>query len=59
MLASSRPSGLAEYNNVGILLYYWPQAQILPESVWTLLFWCIILAFSFLGVYAFGEAEYW
>ncbi|KAM0748529.1 amino acid permease [Meredithblackwellia eburnea MCA 4105] len=48
-----------EYNNVSILLWYWPQTHFIPEPVWTLLFWAIILAIAGMGVKAFGEVEYW
>lgn len=48
---------MAEYNNLGLILGFWQSA--VPTWGWVLLFWFIFLAFTFLGVYAFGEAEFW
>ena len=50
---------LAEYNNVSLLLWYWPSVHVVPEWAIIILFWLLILGFAFLGVRAYGEAEYW
>ncbi|OCF32138.1 hypothetical protein I316_06294 [Kwoniella heveanensis BCC8398] len=46
----------AEYNNLGIVMTYWRSA--LPNWGFILIFWVVFLAFSYLGVLAFGEAEF-
>ncbi|ORY87449.1 amino acid permease [Leucosporidium creatinivorum] len=48
-----------EYNNVSLLIWYWPQAQALPEGGYIAIFFFVVLGFSFLGVRAYGEAEFW
>ncbi|KAK4057232.1 hypothetical protein OIO90_001727 [Microbotryomycetes sp. JL221] len=48
-----------EYNNLSLLLWYWKPAQVVPEYGYILLLWCWLLGFAFLGVRAFGEAEFW
>ena len=46
-----------EYNTVAVILQYWgPQV---PLYGYILIFWFAFLAFQFLGVAAFGEAEFW
>lgn len=46
-----------EYNTVGAIMRFWgPQV---PIYGYILMFWAVFLAFQFLGVGAFGEAEYW
>jgi amino acid transporter len=46
-----------EYNTVASILQFWgPQV---PLYGYILIFWFAFLAFQFLGVAAFGEAEYW
>ncbi|GFZ48499.1 hypothetical protein JCM24511_06247 [Saitozyma sp. JCM 24511] len=46
----------AEYNNLGLVMTYWPSA--LPNWGFILIFWFFFLGFSYLGVLAFGEAEF-
>ncbi|OJJ64080.1 hypothetical protein ASPSYDRAFT_192134 [Aspergillus sydowii CBS 593.65] len=48
---------MAEYNNLGLVLTYWDTE--IPRWGWTLVFWVIFMTFSLLGVWAFGEAEFW
>ncbi|KAL4969457.1 amino acid permease/ SLC12A domain-containing protein [Aspergillus stella-maris] len=48
---------MAEYNNLGLVLTYWDTAM--PRWGWTLVFWAFFMAFALLGVWAFGEAEFW
>ncbi|KAJ3527568.1 hypothetical protein NM208_g10636 [Fusarium decemcellulare] len=48
---------IAEYNNLGLVLTYWESP--IPRWGWILIFWGIFLAFTFLGIKSFGEAEYW
>lgn len=46
-----------EYNTVAAIMQYWgPQV---PLYGYILIFWAAFLAFQFLGVSKFGEAEYW
>ncbi|ODV81369.1 uncharacterized protein CANTADRAFT_19011 [Suhomyces tanzawaensis NRRL Y-17324] len=46
-----------EYNTVAAILQFWgPQV---PLYGYILIFWFAFLAFQFLGVGAFGEAEFW
>lgn len=46
-----------EYNTIGSIMQFWgPQV---PLYGYILIFWAAFLAFQFLGVGAFGEAEYW
>lgn len=46
-----------EYNSVASILQFWgPQV---PLYGYILIFWVAFLAFQFLGVKTFGEAEYW
>lgn len=46
-----------EYNTVAVILQFWgPQV---PLYGYILIFWVAFLAFQFLGVATFGEAEYW
>lgn len=46
-----------EYNTVAAIMQFWgPQV---PLYGYILIFWFAFLAFQFLGVGAFGEAEYW
>lgn len=46
-----------EYNTVAAIMQYWgPQV---PIYGYILIFWAAFLSFQFLGVRAFGEAEYW
>lgn len=46
-----------EYNMVASIMQYWgPQV---PLYGYVLIFWAAFLAFQFLGVSKFGEAEYW
>lgn len=46
-----------EYNTVAVIMRFWgPQ---IPLYGYVLIFWGAFLAFQFLGVRAFGEAEYW
>lgn len=46
-----------EYNTVASIMMYWgPQV---PLYGYILIFWAAFLAFQFLGVSKFGEAEYW
>ncbi|CCE79521.1 Piso0_001591 [Millerozyma farinosa CBS 7064] len=46
-----------EYNAVASILQFWgPQV---PLYGYILIFWVAFLAFQFLGVKTFGEAEYW
>lgn len=46
-----------EYNMVASIMRYWgPQV---PLYGYVLIFWAAFLAFQFLGVSKFGEAEYW
>lgn len=46
-----------EYNTVAAIMQFWgPQV---PLYGYILIFWFAFLAFQFLGVKAFGEAEYW
>nr|XP_018259443.1 uncharacterized protein I303_08372 [Kwoniella dejecticola CBS 10117]OBR81601.1 hypothetical protein I303_08372 [Kwoniella dejecticola CBS 10117] len=46
----------AEYNNLGLVMTYWKSAM--PNYGFILIFWCFFLSFSYLGVLAFGEAEF-
>ncbi|KAF5599085.1 amino acid permease [Fusarium pseudocircinatum] len=48
---------IAEYNNLGLVLTYWESP--IPRWGWILIFWGIFLAFTFLGIKSFGEAEFW
>ncbi|KAM0789327.1 hypothetical protein ACM66B_000163 [Microbotryomycetes sp. NB124-2] len=48
-----------EYNNLSLLLWYWQPAQVIPEGGYIAMLWFFLLGFSFLGVRAFGEAEFW
>ncbi|RDW81394.1 uncharacterized protein DSM5745_04951 [Aspergillus mulundensis] len=48
---------MAEYNNLGLVLTYWETDM--PRWGWTLVFWAIFMSFALLGVWAFGEAEFW
>ncbi|KAF4544027.1 Amino acid permease [Lasiodiplodia theobromae] len=48
---------MAEYNNLSLVLGFWQSAM--PTWGWVLVFWFIFLSFTFLGVYTFGEAEFW
>lgn len=46
-----------EYNTVAAIMQFWgPQV---PLYGYVLMFWVVFLAFQFLGVEAFGEAEFW
>ncbi|RLV96237.1 General amino acid permease AGP3 [Spathaspora sp. JA1] len=46
-----------EYNTVAAIMQFWgPQV---PLYGYILIFWAAFLAFQFLGVQAFGEAEFW
>ncbi|KAK6457625.1 amino acid permease [Scheffersomyces xylosifermentans] len=46
-----------EYNTVAAIMQFWgPQV---PLYGYILIFWVFFLAFQFLGVQAFGEAEFW
>lgn len=46
-----------EYNTVAAIMQFWgPQV---PLYGYILIFWFAFLAFQFLGVASFGEAEYW
>ncbi|CAN3376224.1 hypothetical protein DIURU_004665 [Diutina rugosa] len=46
-----------EYNTTAAILEFWgPQV---PLYGYVLIFWAFFLGFQFLGVGAFGEAEYW
>lgn len=46
-----------EYNTTAAIMEYWgPQV---PIYGYVLIFWAAFLAFQFLGVGSFGEAEYW
>lgn len=46
-----------EYNTVSAIMQYWgPQV---PLYGYVLIFWVVFLGFQFLGVGAFGEAEFW
>lgn len=46
-----------EYNTTASILQFWgPQV---PLYGYILIFWAAFLAFQFLGVESFGEAEYW
>ncbi|CAK7901966.1 general amino acid permease Agp3p [[Candida] anglica] len=46
-----------EYNTVAAILQFW--GPEVPLYGYILIFWFAFLAFQFLGVKAFGEAEYW
>ncbi|CAH2352364.1 general amino acid permease Agp3p [[Candida] railenensis] len=46
-----------EYNTVAAILQFW--GPEVPLYGYVLIFWFAFLAFQFLGVKAFGEAEYW
>ncbi|UPK94841.1 hypothetical protein LCI18_005776 [Fusarium solani-melongenae] len=48
---------IAEYNNLGLVLTYWETP--IPRWGWIMIFWGIFLAFTFLGIQSFGEAEFW
>ncbi|KAJ5781505.1 uncharacterized protein N7518_009988 [Penicillium psychrosexuale] len=48
---------MAEYNNLGLILTYWDTSM--PRWGWTLVFWVFFMSFALLGVWAFGEAEFW
>ncbi|KAK4048237.1 hypothetical protein OIV83_004942 [Microbotryomycetes sp. JL201] len=48
-----------EYNNLSLLLWFWKPAQVVPEGAYIAMLWFFLLGFSFLGVAAFGEAEFW
>ncbi|KAM5363531.1 hypothetical protein ACJZ2D_011974 [Fusarium nematophilum] len=48
---------IAEYNNLGLVLTYWDTA--IPRWGWIMIFWGFFLAFTFLGIKSFGEAEFW
>ncbi|PPJ60301.1 hypothetical protein CBER1_01297 [Cercospora berteroae] len=48
---------MAEYNNLGLVLTFWDTAM--PRWGWIMVFWVIFMAFTFLGVKSFGEAEFW
>ncbi|GAA6044039.1 hypothetical protein JCM8097_001383 [Rhodosporidiobolus ruineniae] len=43
----------------GIVVQYWPGAANINLAVWITIFMVFVLAFNFLGVGAFGEAEFW
>ena len=45
-----------EYNNLGLILTYWPSKM--PNWGFILVFWVAFLLFAYLGVLAFGEAEF-
>jgi yeast amino acid transporter len=42
-----------------LLLWFWPRAQVVPEGAYIAIFFFVVLGFSFLGVRAYGEAEFW
>ncbi|GAA5866231.1 hypothetical protein JCM8547_007211 [Rhodosporidiobolus lusitaniae] len=42
-----------------IVLDYWPGARSVNIAVWITVFIVVVLAFNFIGVGAFGEAEFW
>ncbi|GAA5852561.1 hypothetical protein JCM9279_005512 [Rhodotorula babjevae] len=42
-----------------LVLDYWPGAAKINVAVWITVFFIIITAFNFIGVGAFGEAEFW
>ncbi|RSL48783.1 hypothetical protein CEP53_009423 [Fusarium sp. AF-6] len=48
---------IAEYNNLGLVLTYWETP--IPQWGWIMIFWGIFLAFTFLSIQSFGEAEFW
>ncbi|KAM0229000.1 hypothetical protein ACHAPO_010275 [Fusarium lateritium] len=48
---------MAEYNNLGLVLTYWDTP--VPRWAWILMFWVFFMAFQFLGIASFGEAEFW
>ncbi|KAE8155080.1 amino acid permease/ SLC12A domain-containing protein [Aspergillus avenaceus] len=48
---------MAEYNNLGLVLTYWDTAM--PRWGWILIFWVVFMLFALLGVWAYGEAEFW
>lgn len=47
-----------ELNAVAIVIRYWAGAQVVPAGAWIAIFWVIFLAFSMLGVLAYGEVEF-
>ncbi|WVQ84855.1 hypothetical protein IAT38_007012 [Cryptococcus sp. DSM 104549] len=46
----------SEYNTLGLIMTYWKSA--LPNYGFIIIFWFFFLIFSYLGVLAFGEAEF-
>ncbi|KAL9008146.1 MAG: hypothetical protein Q9173_006696 [Seirophora scorigena] len=48
-----------EYNAISLVIRYWAGAQVVPQWAWILIFWVIFIAFSMLGILAFGEVEFW
>jgi amino acid transporter len=48
-----------EYNTLSAIMRFWDTEEKVPIYGYILLFWGFFLAFQFLGVEAFGEAEYW
>ncbi|BGP50979.1 hypothetical protein JCM10450v2_006905 [Rhodotorula kratochvilovae] len=42
-----------------LVLDYWPGAAKINVAVWITVFFIVITAFNFLGVGAYGEAEFW
>ncbi|PIB01871.1 General amino acid permease AGP3 [Cercospora beticola] len=48
---------IGELDNLGLVLTFWDTAM--PRWGWIMVFWVIFMAFTFLGVKSFGEAEFW
>lgn len=42
-----------------LVLDYWPGAAKVNVAVWITVFFIVITSFNFMGVGAFGEAEFW
>ncbi len=52
------PAHLSEYVASALLVRFWPAAQVVPTAAWIMIFWVFFMGFSFLGVFAFAEAEF-
>ncbi|KAL8755942.1 MAG: hypothetical protein Q9184_004654 [Pyrenodesmia sp. 2 TL-2023] len=48
-----------EYNAISLVIRYWAGAQVVPQWAWIVIFWFIFISFSFLGILAYGEVEFW
>lgn len=48
-----------EYVSVATVIRFWEPARVVPVGAYIAIFWVAFLAFSMMGVMAYGEAEFW